>query len=124
MGKECRLLLAAGFLFLLFHSPALAGKADVLKVKVDRGETGYSFTVTVQHNDEGWQHYADKWDIVAPDGQVLATRVLYHPHVKEQPFTRSLSDVSIDSTVTTVSIRAHDSVHGYGGKSLKVALPE
>lgn len=124
MAKERKVLLITGLFFLLLPSLASAGEADVLKVDVARDGAGYAFSVTLQHNDEGWQHYADKWEVVAPDGQVLATRVLYHPHVNEQPFTRSLSGVSIASTVTSVSVRAHDSIHGYGGKTVKVTLSE
>ena len=37
----------------------------------------------------GWEHYANKWDVVGPDDTILGTRVLLHPHVNEQPFTRS-----------------------------------
>jgi len=60
---------------------------------------------------------------VAPDGTVLGTRTLYHPHVGEQPFTRSLSGVAVAETIVDVTVRAHDSVHAYGGKTLTVALP-
>jgi hypothetical protein len=80
--------------------------------------------VTVKHQDEGWQHYADAWEIVAPDGQVLATRTLYHPHVNEQPFTRSLSGVVIKPAIKVVTVRAHDSVHAYGGKEIRVKLEQ
>ncbi|MEL0114373.1 MAG: hypothetical protein VW835_21805, partial [Rickettsiales bacterium] len=61
------------------------------------------------------KHYANKWDVVAPDGTVLGTRTLYHPHVEEQPFTRSLYGVRIPDGVTSVIVRAHDLEHGYGG---------
>jgi hypothetical protein len=101
-----------------------AGQADVIEVKINpSGERVYSFEVTVRHADEGWKHYADKRDVVAPDGSVLGTRTLYHPHVDEQPFTRSLSGVKIPAGINTVTIRAHDSVHGYGGKTAKVIVP-
>ena len=43
--------------------------------------------VTVQHADTGWDHYADAWEVLAPDGTVLGTRTLLHPHTDEQPFT-------------------------------------
>jgi hypothetical protein len=46
-----------------------------------------------------------------------------HPHENEQPFTRSLTGVAIPDGVTEVTIRAHDSVDGYGGKEFTVALP-
>jgi hypothetical protein len=110
-------------IFLLSCNLVSAGEVDVLQVKVKRsGDNIYSFDVTVTHNDEGWEHYANKWDVVAPDGTILGTRILYHPHVQEQPFTRSLSGVTIPEGVTGVTIRAHDSVHGYGGKVMTVDL--
>ncbi|MDX2481807.1 MAG: hypothetical protein QNK24_15905 [Desulfuromusa sp.] len=100
-----------------------AGEADVIKVEVDKSGSTYNFNVTVIHSDEGWQHYANKWDVVSPEGQVLGTRVLYHPHVNEQPFTRSLSGVVINAEISSVIVRAHDLVHGYGGKEIIVELP-
>ncbi|MDA3904332.1 MAG: hypothetical protein PF441_12900 [Desulfuromusa sp.] len=115
-----------GFIFLLFLVfPALlfAGEADVIRVEVDKSGSVYNFNVTVKHGDEGWQHYANKWDVVSPAGQVLGTRVLYHPHVNEQPFTRSLSGVAIDAGISSVIIRAYDLVHGYGGAEMSVELP-
>jgi hypothetical protein len=108
----------------IITTAAYAGEADVIKVDVKRtGGDTYFFKVTVRHEDEGWDHYANKWDVVAPDGTILGTRTLYHPHVDEQPFTRSLSDVKISESITEVTIRAHDSVHEYGGKTMSVAIP-
>jgi len=110
---------------LVTAAAAVAGQADVVDVTVRMtGQNTYSFDVAIRHADEGWQHYADKWDVVAPDGTVLATRTLYHPHEDEQPFTRSLSGVKIPASVNAVILRAHDSVHGYGGKTLKVEIPK
>ena len=109
---------------LLTAATADAGEADVVNVKIKMtGPNIFDFDVTLRHADEGWKHYADKWDVVTPDGSVIATRTLYHPHVDEQPFTRSLSGVKISESIKEVSVRAHDSVHGYGGKTVKVAVP-
>ena len=109
---------------LIISTAAYAGEADVVEVEVKRtAEHIYFFKVTVRHADEGWDHYANKWDVVAPDGSVLGTRTLYHPHVDEQPFTRSLSDVKIPEAITEVTVRAHDLVHEYGGKTVIVAVP-
>jgi hypothetical protein len=60
--------------------------------------------------------------VLDPNGKVLATRVLAHPHVDEQPFTRSQSGIAIPQGVTTVSVRAHDLVDGYGGQEVRVDL--
>ncbi len=106
-------------------TPSLeAGEADVVDVKV-RGsrDQGYRIDVTVRHADEGWEHYADRWEVLTPDGEVLATRVLYHPHVNEQPFTRSLSGVRVPEGIDEIVIRARDSQHGFGGRTWQVKLP-
>jgi hypothetical protein len=108
----------------LMLNAASAGPADVVKVDVKpAGADTFQFFVTVRHDDKGWDHYANKWDVVAPDGTVLATRTLHHPHENEQPFTRSLGGVTIPSDISTVSVQAHDSVHGYGGKTITIRLP-
>ncbi len=101
-----------------------AGEADIVDVKVTRtaGEV-YRFDVTVAHGDTGWEHYADKWEVLAPDGKLLGTRVLLHPHEAEQPFTRSLSGIRVPKGVGAVTVRAHDKVHGHGGVELRVELP-
>ena len=120
MNKTTALLLLA-----LLPFTIIAGEADVVDVKatcqLDVKMT-CRFDVTVSHADTGWDHYANKWDVLTPDGKVLASRVLYHPHVDEQPFKRSLDSVSIPEGIKTVIIRAHDSVHETGGKELSVKL--
>jgi hypothetical protein len=103
--------------------PTVAGEADVVAAQATRSGAGvYRFAVTVRHADTGWEHYAEKWDIVAPDGTVLATRTLLHPHEDEQPFTRSLDGVAIPDTVDHVVVRAHDKVDGYGGAEVRVDM--
>ena len=123
--KLLRTITATVLFMLAFAAVSCAGEADVIAVAVKKiGDNVYQFSVTVSHTDEGWNHYADKWDILAPDGQILGTRILHHPHVNEQPFTRSLSGVKIPDGITEVTIRAHDSVHAYGGKVMRVVLPQ
>ena len=103
---------------------AMAGEADVVDVTVsEQGDGVFRFDVTVAHDDTGWDHYADRWEVVAPDGTILGTRTLLHPHENEQPFTRSLSGVAIPPDIDTVTVRAHDSVHGLGGAEMTVQLP-
>ena len=108
---------------ILGAAPALAGPADVLEVEARPSGGGWRFDVTVEHADTGWKHYADAWRLVGPDGAVHGTRTLYHPHVGEQPFTRSLSGVVIPEGVASVTVEAHDSVHGWGGAAVEVTLP-
>jgi hypothetical protein len=83
----------------------------------------------VRHPDTGWEDYADGWDVLTPDGTVLKrdpespfTRLLLHPHVGEQPFTRNESGIIIPPGVSRVRVRAHDLVDGYGGREVEVDL--
>ncbi len=109
--------------FWLLPAIAAAGEADVEAVEAVRQSDGtWRFNVTVRHADEGWSHYADRWEVVAADGRVLGTRVLLHPHEAEQPFTRSLGGVVIPDSEKTVTVRAHDSVHRLGGAEVAVDL--
>ena len=59
-------LLAAGLL--LLSASVWAGEADVLDASIDPDGRGtYRVTVTVRHADTGWDHYADGWEVVAPE---------------------------------------------------------
>ncbi len=118
-----RIGLAIG-LTAMFAGSVLAGKADVVDVKVRKTANGtFAFDVTVRHDDTGWKHYADQWQVIAPDGKVLGTRTLFHPHENEQPFTRSLQGVRIAPEIQSVTVRARDSRHGDGGGTQTVAVP-
>ncbi len=106
--------------------------ADVLYVRAEEAEDGtWTFEVTVEHPDTGWEDYADGWDVVTPEGEVLKsnpddafTRVLLHPHENEQPFTRSQREIDIPESVTQVRVRAHDIVDGFGGREVVVNLTQ
>lgn len=103
--------------------PVFAGESAVTAVDLRAEGSGtYSFSVTLRHADKGWDHYTNRWEVLSMDGKVLATRTLFHPHVNEQPFTRSLGGVSVPTGAMTVRIRSHDSVHEYGGPELVVDL--
>jgi hypothetical protein len=111
-------------LLMLWAGGAWGGEANVVDVQVSRnGDGTWRFDVTVQHADTGWDHYADAFEVVTPDG-VLGTRTLLHPHVNEQPFTRSLTGVVVPDGIADVIVRARDKVHGYGGAEVSVKLPD
>ncbi len=119
------------FLISLFLISNLhAETADVLKVVSKQADDKtWTFEVTVKHADTGWKDYANGWDIVLPDGTSLKlsekdkfTRTLWHPHVNEQPFTRSQSGLIIPDDIKEVTVKAHTTVDGWGGKEVKVSL--
>ena len=95
---------------LLLAPPALADAPQVLAARLD----GMTLHVTVAHGDTGWDHYADGWRVFAPDGTEIGYRKLLHPHVAEQPFTRSLSGLALPDGASHLVIIAHDSIHGDG----------
>ena len=116
-----------------FATAALAlsgGNADVLFVQALETEKGvWTFNVTVSHPDTGWKDYANGWDVVLPDNTVLKTtskdeftRVLWHPHETEQPFTRGQHGLKIPAGVEKIRVRAHDLVSGFGGKEIILDL--
>lgn len=98
--------------------------AQVEYVKATERSNGlWRFDVTVRHNDEGWDHYADAWQVVDPQsGKILTVRVLAHPHETEQPFTRSQSGVKVPDGLTRVLVQAKCNVHGFGGSVILVDL--
>ncbi|SPF81237.1 hypothetical protein [Pseudoprimorskyibacter insulae] len=102
---------------------AFADMPEIVKVKVSRIGMDWRFAVTLRHGDTGWDHFADAWEIVSLDGKVLATRELMHPHVAEQPFTRSLTGVMLPDGTRDVLIRARCSDQGWGEATYRVTLP-
>lgn len=100
-----------------------AGEADVVNATVHCKARVCTISATVSHADVGWDHYANHWRVVGPDGAELARRVLHHPHEHEQPFTRSLGKVEIPREIDHVFIEAHDSVHNYGGERFRLDIP-
>jgi hypothetical protein len=83
----------------------------------------------VTHKDVNWYDYADGWDVLLPDGTAVKpdhfsiyTHHLRHPHVEEQPFTRTQKAIVIPEGVDTVIIRAHDKRDGWGGEEIAVDL--
>ena len=110
-----------GFLFAGI-TVAHAGQVEIVDVKAEKQRARWVFHVTLKHDDSGWDHYADAWRVVTKDGKELGTRTLFHPHVNEQPFTRSLADVKIPADASEVYVEAHDKVHGWSKQRFKVKL--
>jgi len=110
-------------LSLAISGTARAGEADVVAAVARCQDRVCQVDATIRHADAGWQHYADHFRVLAPDGQELARRVLLHPHVEEQPFTRSQAGVVVPGGVSRLWVEAHDSVHGYGGRRAEIVLP-
>ncbi|MEM9810259.1 MAG: hypothetical protein AAF788_03445 [Pseudomonadota bacterium] len=111
-------------LMLTSLTPTAAGEVTIEEVVIrPLGGDRYEFSVTLRHADAGWDHFADHWQVESPDGEVLGERPLTHPHVREQPFTRSTT-VTIPKGMGEVVVRARDTLHGWGEETYMVQVPQ
>lgn len=106
----------------LAAAPASADAPIIETITAQNAGQGWSFSVTLRHADTGWDDYADGWRIETEDGTILGTRILAHPHVNEQPFTRSLGNIEIPAQLTSVYVRASDSVGGWADETTPFEL--
>lgn len=106
----------------LFSSTSMANEVEIVKVMIEPAAHRWTFHVTLKHDDTGWKHYADAWRIVDAKGNELGIRKLWHPHEKEQPFTRTLANVLIPKDSKNIFIEAHDKVHGWSKQRVKINM--
>ncbi len=100
-----------------------AGSVEIISARAEPdSHDRYRIQVTLRHADSGWDHYANAWRVWAPDGTLLGERRLLHPHVDEQPFTRSLNGIAIGKNITYIEIEAEDSRHGISRQRLRIPL--
>ncbi len=84
------------------------------------GEPGaYVFSATVRSADTGCDQYADWWEVLTEDGELVYRRILRHSHVDEQPFTRTGEEAVAVGADTALLVRAHLSTTGYGGQVVR-----
>jgi len=87
--------------------------ATITSVSYSGDEGAYQFSVGVSSPDTGCDQYADWWEVIDQEGNLLYRRILAHSHVDEQPFIRSGGSIQISAT-DRVIIRAHMNNSGYG----------
>ena len=116
--------IALGLVALICTRVVTAGGADVIDAIVKCENNFCIFNVTVAHEDEGWQHFANAIEVLnAEQDEILGFRVLRHPHVGQKSFTRPVT-VLFEILPEKVYLRAHDSIHGYDGKVYELTMPK
>ncbi|WP_405413333.1 hypothetical protein [Maribacter sp. Asnod1-A12] len=95
--------------------------AQVTQVSISGEPNAYTFNTTISSPDTGCDQYADWWEIIDLEGKLIYRRVLAHSHVDEQPFTRSGSNIPLEST-REVYIRVHMNTTSYSNAVLKGAI--
>lgn len=117
--KHC----GAALFVALAPSVAAAHDATVLGAELRPDADGWFVAVTLRHEESGWDEYADGWRVEARDGTILGVRPLAHPHVNEQPFTRSTTGVRIGPQMKTIFIRARTSRDGWSRRRTEIPVP-
>jgi hypothetical protein len=97
----------------LAGTAAAADPARIVAAEARAEARGWTVSVTLRHGDTGWDDYADGWRILDGDGRVIGTRELLHPHVTEQPFTRSLRVEALPDGA--LFVESSTSVTGWSG---------
>lgn len=98
-----------------------ANEAQVLSVRTSGDPMNYLFDVEVKSPDTGCDQYANWWEVVTEDAELIYRRILAHSHVNEQPFRRSGGPVKINPD-QRVLIRVHMNNAGYSSKVLKGSI--
>jgi hypothetical protein len=96
-------------------------EANVTDVALESQSGGdVRFSVTLIHDDDGEDGYANWWAAETLDGEELGRRELSHAHGTRE-FTRS-ETVSVPGGVECVVVRGHDQTHEYGGQAAVVSM--
>jgi hypothetical protein len=106
----------------LFANSVLASDVEIIKVVLTKDTGTWRADVTLKHDDTGWKHYADGWRLTDEKGREIVKRTLYHPHVNEQPFTRSTSNFQIPSDKKVIFVEAHDLNRGWSKNKVAIDM--
>ena len=87
--------------------------AKVIAVSCTGQPNNYTLSVTIESPDTGCDQFANWWEVITPQGELIYRRILGHSHVNEQPFTRSGGIVAIGAN-DSIIVRAHMNNLSYG----------
>ena len=93
-------------------------EAEVRAVAFNGTPGSYRVEVTVASPDTGCDQYADWWEVITADGELLHRRILLHSHVDEQPFSRTGGPVAIEPD-NDIIVRVHMNASGYSPQAMQ-----
>lgn len=97
--------------------------ASIEAVEVSGASPQYIFKVTVKSPDTGCDQYADWWEVITPDEELIYRRILTHSHVNEQPFTRQGNPVPVNAEDVLI-VRLHMNNSGYARNAMQGSVQD
>ena len=102
---------------------ALANMPKAIGAKVVRmGDDRYQFEVNIAHEDDSWEHFVDRWEVIGKGGKILASYYMYYPRIGEGIVWKELRGIKVDPGTKYVIYRLHAKGDGYGRDKL-VRMP-
>jgi hypothetical protein len=107
--------------------------ANVTAVSLSGSPGSYTFAVSVESSDIDCSQFADFWEVITPEGELLYRRILEHSHTDENgttdegapgnTFTRTGGPVNVQAA-DEVLVRAHLNTTGYNGVVMRGSAQE
>jgi hypothetical protein len=107
---------------LVFSPLLLAKEVEITKVELEPTGSTWTVHVTLRHDDQGFEHYANGWRLVDAKKNVIAAQELYHPHDKKKSFTDSKANIKIPSQTKLVFLEAQAKPHGWSKQRVRIDL--
>ncbi|MGI9489444.1 MAG: hypothetical protein ACR2RF_26865 [Geminicoccaceae bacterium] len=109
----------------LSHADSNAALIADVQVKRDSPDQAgiFHISVTIEHEDQGWDDYVESWEVFGPDGEVLAIRPFFKPELERKKTVSALSGVIIPEDIKTVTVRARNYPNGLEGTPVEVSIP-
>ncbi len=122
----------AALAFGLAIAPAFAttakkseGPANVVGAAMSKNIDGsWDIRATVRSKDTGPSSYADRVEILDPEGKLLHTIPVPNHHLNEQPFSVTATNVKLPTDIAHVVIRARMKPGGASGKERTLKFPK
>lgn len=103
-------------------SSVQASSPQIVNVVAIADGGAWTLTITITHDDSGWDHYASGVQVLAPDGSVLAQHEIAHPHEAGVPFDEVVTGVHVPAGVDHVMVRARCTLDGWSARTRRVDL--
>ncbi|MDF1884072.1 hypothetical protein JHD49_08990 [Sulfurimonas sp. SAG-AH-194-C21] len=116
--KKILTVLSICILSVTVYADIKPNSANVIDVDVQGSNGAYNFYVTLRSDEAGCAQYANWWEVLNEEGNLLYRRILIHSHPTDQPFRRGGSSIEVEPS-QTLYIRAHMNTSGYKGDIYK-----